>query len=307
MLQIPGSAFSKGVVLSLCAGICWGGMGVCSQVIFAEPDGMAPIDLVTLRLIFAGIFLLITAGPLAIGVMLNGRNAFDMLLAGLFVFLGQFCFMQALLYVNAGTAAIVLMTVPFWVAFWQAIAQKRVPRKAEIFCFVLAMSGVVLIVTHGDFSSLNFDARGVAWGLGSAFATTGYTIQPRALLMRAPAVAVMGWAMFFGGVIASLFSPPWAISYDWSMKTTLLVLFVVSVGTVVAFWCYLLAVRLISPVIVGLLICSEPLSAYILSVAFLQMRISEAEIFGAGFVLAAVIIVTTAGKLSGKKSSRAGS
>ena len=210
-------------------------------------------------------------------------------------------------HVNAGTAAIVLMTVPFWVAFWQAIAQKRVPRKAEIFCFVLAMSGVVLIVTHGDFSSLNFDARGVAWGLGSAFATTGYTIQPRALLMRAPAVAVMGWAMFFGGVIASLFSPPWAISYDWSMKTTLLVLFVVSVGTVVAFWCYLLAVRLISPVIVGLLICSEPLSAYILSVAFLQMRISEAEIFGAGFVLAAVIIVTTAGKLSGKKSSRAGS
>ena len=305
MLQIPGSAFSKGVVLSLCAGICWGGMGVCSQVIFAEPDGMAPIDLVTLRLIFAGIFLLITAGPSAIGVMLNGRNAFDMLLAGLFVFLGQFCFMQALLYVNAGTAAIILMTVPFWVAFWQAVAQKKVPAKVEVVCFVLAMTGVALIVTHGDFSSLSFDARGVAWGLASAFATTGYTIQPRALLMRAPVVVVMGWAMLFGGVIASLFSPPWTISYDWSMKTSLLVLFVVTIGTVAAFWCYLLAVRLISPVIVGLLICSEPLSAYLLSVFFLETHISRAEIFGAGFVLAAVVIVTAQGKLSKKKSTNA--
>ena len=95
-------------MLSLCAGVCWGGMGVCSQVIFSEPDGMMPIDLVTLRLLFAGLFLLITAGPSAIGVLLTRRNALDMVIAGLFVFLGQFCFMQALLYVNAGTAAIIL-------------------------------------------------------------------------------------------------------------------------------------------------------------------------------------------------------
>ena len=111
--------------------------------------------------------------------------------------------------------------------------------------------------------------------------------------------------MLFGGVIASLFSPPWTISYDWSMKTSLLVLFVVTIGTVAAFWCYLLAVRLISPVIVGLLICSEPLSAYLLSVFFLETHISRAEIFGAGFVLAAVVIVTAQGKLSKKKSTNA--
>ena len=52
-------------------------MGVCSQVIFSEPDAMMPIDLVTLRLLFAGLFLLITAGPSAIGVLLTRRNALE--------------------------------------------------------------------------------------------------------------------------------------------------------------------------------------------------------------------------------------
>lgn len=302
------STFTRGVILSLAAGVFWGCMAVCSQVLFAGTSGITPIDLVTVRLIFSGIFLLGTVGPSALGVMMNWRNARDIALAGCFVFIGQFCFMQALLTMNAGTAAIVLLTVPFWVAFVQAITQKKLPRRIEVVCFVLAMAGVVLIVTHGDFTTLNFSTVGVCWALGSAFGTTGYTIQPRKVLMRVPAVTLLGWAMLIGGFVSMLFSPPWKINVTWSIEAALEVAFVVIVGTVIAFWCYMTAVKCISPVLVGLLVCAEPLTAYLLSVVFLGTHLTATEIIGAALVLAAVILVTTKGKTGEKKtvSSSAG-
>ena len=293
------AAFTRGVLLALAAGVCWGCMGVSSQVLFAGDSGITPIDLVSVRLIFSGIFLLITVGPSALGVMTNWRNVRDITLAGCFVFIGQFCFMQALLTISAGTAAVVLMTVPFWVAFVQAVTQRKMPRRLEIVCFALAMAGVVLIVTHGDLTTLSFDAVGVAWALGSAFGTVGYTIEPRKVLMRVPAVTLLGWAMLIGGAVSMLISPPWRIHVAWSTQTVLLVAFVVIVGTVLAFWCYMNAVRLISPVLVGLLVCAEPLSAYALSVVFLDMHLTISEMAGAALVMAAVILVTLRGRSSG--------
>ena len=299
-----GSTFTKGVILALAAGVCWGAMGVSSQVLFAGASGLKPVDLATLRLLFSGLFLLLTVGPSAVGPMLNWRNARDIALAGCFVFAGQFAFMQALVTINAGTAAIVLMTVPFWVAFVQAITQRKLPKKAEVLCFFLAMAGVVLIVTHGDFTALHFDVEGVCWAFVSALATTGYTVQPRAVLLRVPSVTVLGWAMLIGGCIAMIASPPWQMTVAWDATTIALVVFVVTVGTIVAFCCYMSAVRLISPVIVGLLVCSEPLSAYALSVAFLGLTVTAAEMAGAAFVMAAVIIVTLSGKVNAASAKK---
>ena len=54
--------------------------------------------------------------------------------------------------------------------------------------------------------------------------------------------------------------------------------------------------------LVGLLVCAEPLTAYLLSVGFLGTHLTATEIIGAALVLAAVILVTTKGKTGEKKT-----
>lgn len=294
-MQEHGASFSLGAFFSLSAGVCWGAMAVAAQVLLTNDSGITSMGMVTVRLLVAGLFLVLLSARKALVPLQTLRDAIDVLIAGALVFGGQFCFMQAIVYTSAGVAAILLTTVPFWAAFWQACVEKTLPSRRELLCFLLAVSGVALIVTHGDITSLSFDLRGVAWGMGSAILSAGYSIQPRRILRRAPVIAVMGWAMLFGGVLASCCVPPWRIDFDPSGHNWLLLLVVVGIGTVCSFYCYLRAISLISPVIVGLIGTSEPLSAYVFSVIFLGVVVSGAELVGAALVLSAVVTVSLAG------------
>ncbi len=288
-------SFLFGVTMSLLAGVCWGAMAVGAQSLFLYSGGMTPTSLVVIRLLTAGCcFLLVSLGA-SIRLVQDKRNVRDVVIAGTLVLGGQLCFMKAISHTGAGPAAIILTTIPFWVAIWQAVTQKKLPSLREVVCFVLALVGVALIVTNGNFESLEFDPTGVLWGFASAIVSAAYSIQPRELLKRAPVTAVMGWAMLSGGVIAAFITPPWTISFDVTWLTAGLLFIVVILGTVLAFWFYMLAIRTISPVIVGLIGSSEPMSAYFFSVIFLSTAVTSVEMFGAVLVLCAVSLVTLGG------------
>ncbi|MDO4936833.1 MAG: DMT family transporter [Sutterellaceae bacterium] len=287
--------FSLGVVMALSAGVCWGAMAVAAQSLFAGTSGITPMNLVTVRLLVSGLVFLIVSAGASIALIRSAVNVRDVIIAGSLVFGGQFCFMQAISYQGAGPSAIILTTVPFWVAFWQACTQKQLPSMREIVCFVLALAGVSLLVTHGDFESLSFDVKGVTWAFGSAIISAAYSVQPRALLKRAPVTAVMGWAMLCGGIIASFMTPPWTIEFVPTWLNAFELFIVVIMGTIMAFWFYMMAIHLISPVIVGLIGSSEPLSAYLLSVIFLGTVVTVPEMFGAALVLCAVSLVSLGG------------
>lgn len=292
MNRTDNNPFALGVVFALGAGVFWGAMAVCVQYLFSDGSGLTPMGLVTVRLLFAGTCLVLLSGRRALAPFESLRDVVDVAVAGCFVFGGQFCFMQAIPQTGAGGATIILTTVPFWVAFWQAVVERKLPQTHEIACFVLAFLGVSLIVTHGDYTSLSFNPQGVCWAFASALLSAGYSIQPRRILKKAPVTPVMGWAMLAGGTVSSCLMPPWKITMEMTQLNLALLFVVVVLGTVAAFYLYMQAVRMISPVIVGLLGSSEPLSAYILSVAFLGVVVTSAELFGAALVLTAVAMVS---------------
>ena len=136
----------------------------------------------------------------------------------------------------------------------------------EGICFVLAASGVFLIVTKGNFSTLDLSFAGVLWGFVSAIFSAAYSIQPRKLIMKVGVGPVVGFGMLFGGLVASVMNPPWTMNVQWTAMSVSAFTYVVLVGTVAAFWCYLSSLKYVSAVIVGLMVCFEPLSAYFLSV-----------------------------------------
>ena len=149
----------KGIALAIAAGICWGSMGATAQFLMRD-FGFAPLDLVTLRIFTAGIVLLVlhavTGGGNIFEPLKKNENLRDILLASATVLFAQYSFIQGIHYSNAGTAAVVITTVPLFVCVWLAFSERRPVRAVEMLCFLLATGGVVLLVTKGDFFNARF-------------------------------------------------------------------------------------------------------------------------------------------------------
>lgn len=156
------SSFSKGIGLAIAASVFWGSMGVCAQYLLQQCS-FTPLDLVSMRLVLAGLILLIMErlvfGRNIISPLKDIRTTVGILVAGLLILVSQLTFMLAVAASNAGTAAIVLTLVPLICAFWLSITEKRPLTMREGICFVLAASGVFLIVTKGNFSTLDLSLR----------------------------------------------------------------------------------------------------------------------------------------------------
>lgn len=212
-------SFPKGVIFTLCAAIFWGSMAVAAQAVMANGVVNAAA-LVIVRLCSSGGLLLlwccITARSEIIKIFTNWTNFRDVLFGAVFIYGGQFAFMLAIHYSNAGAAAIVLTTVPLWVALWEMIVNRSKPSPRMVICFLLAAVGVTLIVTKGEFDVSQFNLTGLTWAIICAVMTAGYSVQPRQLLKRVAVMPVMGSAMLFGGlmaVVASFFLPA---TFDFS-------------------------------------------------------------------------------------------
>ena len=283
------SSFSKGIGLAIAAAVFWGSMGVCAQYLFQQCS-FTPLDLVSMRLVLAGLILLIMErvvfGRNIISPLRNAKTTVGILVAGLLILVSQLTFMLSVAASNAGTAAIVLTLVPLICACWLSLTEKRPLTIREGICFVLAASGVFLIVTKGNFTSLDFSFEGVLWGLASAVFSAAYSIQPRKLIIKGGVGPVVGFGMLFGGLVASVMNPPWTMNVQWTFT------YVVLIGTVVAFWCYLSSLKYVSAVIVGLMVCFEPLSAYLLSVFAFDLRIGLWEAAGICLVLLNVLVLS---------------
>ena len=294
------SSFSKGIGLAIAASVFWGSMGVCAQYLLQQCS-FTPLDLVSMRLVLAGLILLIMErlvfGRNIISPLKDIRTTVGILVAGLLILVSQLTFMLAVAASNAGTAAIVLTLVPLICAFWLSITEKRPLTMREGICFVLAAS---LIVTKGNFSTLDLSFAGVLWGFVSAIFSAAYSIQPRKLIMKVGVGPVVGFGMLFGGLVASVMNPPWTMNVQWTAMSVSAFTYVVLVGTVAAFWCYLSSLKYVSAVIVGLMVCFEPLSAYLLSVFAFDLRIGMWEGAGICLVLLNVLVLSLP-----KKSSEA--
>lgn len=145
------SSFSKGIGLAIAAAVFWGSMGVCAQYLFQQCS-FTPLDLVSMRLVLAGLILLIMErvvfGRNIISPLRNAKTTVGILVAGLLILVSQLTFMLSVAASNAGTAAIVLTLVPLICARWLSLTKS-----------VLDHSGRNLFCSCGFRCFLNRDQR----------------------------------------------------------------------------------------------------------------------------------------------------
>ena len=291
----PAGPQGRGNLLAVFAASLWGISGACAQYVF-EQKGLRIDWLVTVRLLIAGVLLLLLASwqrpSQVMAVWRPAYSARQLLAFGVLGMLGvQYTYFAVIEHSNAAVGTVLQYLGPTVIAVYLAVVFRRWPSRLELLAIVLAMLGTVLLVTHGEIGVLQISLEGLLWGLSSALALAFYTVQPVALLKRHDSAVVVGWGMLIGGLAFVGWSQPWHISGTWDSGTYLAVLFIVVLGTLVPFYCYLLAVKTIGPQRTSLLACAEPLAAALVSVLWLNVAFGWLDVLGSLCIVLTIYVL----------------
>ena len=99
--------------------------------------------------------------------------------------------------------------------------------------------------------------------------------------------------------------PPWESTAEWSWQAGAAYAYIVLLGTVGAFWCFLESTRHVSAAVSGLMIALEPLIAVVASSALLGVDFGPWEIGGMCAVIANVVLLSLPDRRLLRRSRRA--
>jgi drug/metabolite transporter (DMT)-like permease len=267
--------------------------GTFAQFLFQQ-RGVNIDWLVTMRLLSSGaVLLLISAMRQGRGILAVWRtDAVALILFGLLGMLAvQYTYMAAIRDSNTATATVLQFTAPAMIAVWLALAGRRLPSAREAAAIALAMLGTFFLVTHGKIGALSISPPALFWGVASAVAAAFNSLQPVRMLRKYGATAVGGWGMLVGGVALSFRHAPWQVEGVWDMWTYGLTGFILLFGTLVAFYLYITALRLIGAQKSSLLTCAEPLSAAVLAVWWLGVPWGAMDWLGTACILITIVLL----------------
>ncbi|MCM3567787.1 DMT family transporter [Neobacillus mesonae] len=287
---------TKGIILVLAAAILWGVSGTVAQFLFHQ-HGFSTNWLVAIRLLVSGAGLLLftqTMGRQNIwAVWKNKHDILQLIFFGIIGMLGvQYAYFASIEYGNAATATVLQYLAPVIIVCYTCLRTKSLPSKRETTVILMAVSGTFLLVTKGNLHTLAISFPAFIWGILSAFALAFYSLYPSRLLSKWGSLITVGWGMLLGGIGFSFFHPPWKVQGTWSLSSFLAVVFVVILGTLIAFFCYMESLKYIHATEASLLSCAEPLSAAFLSVVWLQVSFSPAEWIGSLAIIATIFILS---------------
>ena len=232
----------KGVFLALLAGCCWGLSGNVGQFLFSR-KGIEAGWLTVIRMIVSGIILLVMSLAKKndiTGVWKQKNTAIRLLLFSIIgLMLVQHSYMKAIQYSNAGTTTAIQYLGMALILLVVCVTDKRWPKKFEIFGLTLAIVGVFLLATHGEFQNLNVSKLGLFWGLTSALAMMLYTLLPGKLIEKFDSMTITGYGMLIGGVILIFLVKPWKYHVRFDLDMIVALATIILPGTVIAFTAYL--------------------------------------------------------------------
>lgn len=325
----------KGILFTLLGGICWGVSGSIGQYLF-DYEGMDSRWLVPIRLGLAGIILLaysfLKSGKQVIAPWKNRQECIELIIYGLFgVSMCQFFYFTTIMLSTAGVATILQDLSPIFILMVTCFMARRGPRPLEIASIVLALLGVALITTHGNFAGLlgststtavgAAEAAGGAAGASSvgvaaqaggavspaailtgvicAFTVMIYNVAPRHLMQKYSVLMLQGWAFLMGGIFFFFVFHVWTWHYVPSVLGILGIAGVVLIGNVMAFPFYMTGVRLIGADKAILFGFSEPISAAIIGTLFLGSPFTFWDGLGFALVFAMMVLTSMSSKAEG--------
>lgn len=285
----------KGILCALFGGISWGFSGACGQYIFSNYQ-VDSAWLATVRMLIAGVVLstiyIIKNKKQSFDIFKEKRNITELILFAITgIGLCQFAYLLAIKYTNAGTATVLQYVAPVIVMIFVCVTGKTLPKKKEVLAIILALTGILLIATHGDMGNLVISGKGLFWGIMAALGLFFYTVLPGRMTGQWGSLPVIGYSMLLCGVGFALATRFWTVSVELDIKGILAVGVLSIVGTMIAFMLYLQGVSCIGPVKASMISSVEPVSAAIFSVFWLGSKFMWIDIVGFACILFTVFLL----------------
>ncbi|AEJ39031.1 hypothetical protein TPY_0836 [Sulfobacillus acidophilus TPY] len=288
----------------------WGVSGTAAQKLFVVGH-VHPGWLVSIRMLGSGALLLLGSvmRQASTSLRLLKRAAWGPLLAFAIVgLLGvQYTYFEAIHTGNAAMATLLQYMGPSFIAVYGALTTRRWPSPVGFGALLLALGGTLLLVTGGHLAHLAVPATAIVWGLLSALFLAFYTIYPVPLIRQWGSLPVVGWGMVIGGLVAAgLTRFPDGGPSRWTPSILGLVLFVVLIGTLLAFFLYLASLTRLSPTEASIAGSAEPISAVLAATLWLHVRFTSMQMVGGMAIVAAVVVVAWLRPFEQRSSASAG-
>lgn len=195
----------NGTVQILFSTFLWGTALVYSRYIIEK--GFSSKDAVSLKMFFGFLTLLIY-------IIIKDRNLLKIDKRGLLqcLALGVFChaFYNLFMFMtidstNVATAVALLYTSPIFVMIMSRIFFKEILGPLKISALALAIIGIYLTVTNGDFSNLEINKKGLITGLSSGFTFGLSTIISKASVAKYRQETILTYTFLFAFVFSIFF------------------------------------------------------------------------------------------------------
>ncbi|MFC6182136.1 DMT family transporter [Lactiplantibacillus daowaiensis] len=286
----------KGVLLASTACILWGISGVAASTLFKLNSQVTALWLTQVRMIIAGLGLLIlgqASGVKPFKIWRNRRDSIQLISYGLLGLVPvQLCYFEAVKFGNAPIATIIQFLGPFIISIYFFLFKHVTPRRSEAIGMLMAFIGTLLIVTHGHLNSLAISPVVLFWGELSAIGVATNTLIPRSILTKYGAMTVTGWGLLVAGLCLNVFTPLWQVHVSLDWPTISLLLVIIILGTVFPFLMFANSLSYILPTTASLLDAFEPLAATVFSIAFLHVQLTGFDLFGGILIILAVMALS---------------
>lgn len=274
-------------LLIILAGIFWGLIGVFAKSL--TQLGFNSVQNTTIRLVVCAIvLLLINVRHLRIKICDLWMFA---LLGVASLFSMSFVYFEAIKYTSLSLAAILLYTAPIMVTImsWLFYHEKMTPLK--ISALIFAFTGIVMV--SGFDTTVNVSAKGVFFGLLSAFAYSLYSIIGKFVLKKYKTETTITYAFVFAGLCSLLCCDfgDFAAIVSKSDDVLHLITIMALTGIISAAIPYTLYTTGLNKVPAGkasILASVEPLTATVVGICFYSEKLGFISIVGIIFILGAV-------------------
>jgi drug/metabolite transporter (DMT)-like permease len=292
--------------MAAAAALLWAINGTVSKVILAS--GISSLRLTQVRTtgaVLGLVLVLLVSDPARLRVQRRELPLLAVFGIGGLAFVQWFYFLS-IHRLAIGIALLIEYIAPLFVALWaRYVFRERVRRRIWL-ALGLAICGLALIVDvrHGGTVS----TEGVVFALCAALTYVLYLLLAERGVGDRDAVSLLAWGFAFGAIFWCVVAPWWSFPArrtaadvsllghlgEYHLPVWSLMLFVITVGTIIPFFLLVSALRHLSATRVGIIAMLEPVGAVVVAWLWLNESLSTVQLVGAAVVLGAIVLAQTA-------------
>ena len=206
------------------------------------------------------------------------------------IMLVQYSYFEGIAAGDAAATTVITYTSPAMMILYLVLRHRRLPSAAEAGTVIVAVAGVFLLVTGGDFGRLSVPVACIVWSLVSAIAFVFAMIYPMHLLRLFDRFFLLAVCMLIGGLaLLPLTQVILNVGSFFTAQTWPDLLIIIGIGTIVAFFAFNVGLRWLSPEETAITATIEPVASVIFAWLIFDTHFVALQIVGIVLVIAAIL------------------